>query len=92
MVGWWSRGALVALVFLLGLLQGSRAALGDMPLRAAAESAAEAPAASAVVESDALRGHFFRPAGSNAVRPAPRMRPSVWTPPALALPCSDPSC
>jgi hypothetical protein len=97
LVGWWSRAALVALVFLLGLLQGSRAALGDLPLRAAAEIRADAPAQAAtpgVVENDALRGRFFRPAGSNAVRPALRMRPSVWTPHSAArrVACSAPGC
>ena len=73
----WSRGALIALVFVLGLLQGTRAALGDMPLAEipAAGAPTETPAAG-VSEPDALRGHFFRPAGSDAVRPTLRLRQS----------------
>jgi hypothetical protein len=94
MVSWWSRSALVVLVLVLGLLQGSRAALGDMSLTDAADAQAETPAAG-VLERDALRGHFFRPAGSSAVRPALRSRQSAWTPASvsrLALACPDPSC
>ena len=92
----WSRGALVALVFVLGLLQGTRAALGDMPLAEppAAGATIGAPAAG-VNEPDALRGHFFRPAGSDAVRPTPRLRQSRWSPAEaerLALACPDAAC
>ena len=93
----WSRGALVALVFVLGLLQGTRAALGDMPLRelpAAAEAQAETPGAGAI-EPDALRGHFFRPAGSDAVRPRLRLHQSHWSPAEakrLAFACEDAAC
>ena len=92
----WSRGALVALVFVLGLLQGTRAALGDMPLSelpAAAEAQAETPAG--VSERDALRGHFFRPAGSDAVRPLLQLRQSRWNPDEakrLAFVCEDAAC
>jgi hypothetical protein len=88
----WARGLLVGLVFALGLLQGSRAALGDIPLGSEPQRAAEAPAAGHI-EPDALRGHFFRPLGSTAVRPALRLRASTWTPAEptrLALSC--PSC
>ena len=98
MVGWWSRSALVALVIVLGLVQGSRAALGDISLdggaEAAAESTAETPAA-AEPEAAALRGRFFRPAGSNAVRPELRLRQGSWHPTRaerFALACPDPSC
>lgn len=93
----WSRGALVALVFGLGLLQGTRAALGDMPLAeipAAVDAPTEKPAAG-VSEPDALRGHFFRPAGSDAVRPALRLRQSRWNPAEakrLALGCPNAAC
>lgn len=93
----WSRGALVALVFVLGLLQGTRAALGDMPLAevpAAAGAETETPAAG-VSEPDALRGYFFRPAGSDAVRPALRLRQSRWNPgeaKRLALICPNAAC
>jgi hypothetical protein len=93
----WSRGALVAFVFVLGLLQGTRAALGDMPLAelsAPAEAKPEAPAAG-VNEPDALRGHFFRPAGSDAVRPTLRLRQSRWTPGeanGLAFACENAGC
>jgi hypothetical protein len=93
----WSRGALVALVFVLGLLQGTRAALGDMPLAevpAAAGAETGTPAAG-VSEPDALRGHFFRPAGSDAVRPALRLRQSRWNPAEakrLALICPNAAC
>jgi hypothetical protein len=76
----WGRGLLVGLVCALGLLQGSRAALGDIPLGGEPEApAAEAPAAGHV-EPDALRGHFFRPLGSTAVRPPLRLRATTWTP------------
>ena len=91
----WSRVALVALVFVLGLLQGTRAALGDMPLRelpAAAEAQAPLPGVS---EPDALRGHFFRPAGSDAVRPVLRLHQSRWNPDEakrLAFSCDDAAC
>jgi hypothetical protein len=80
-------------VFGLGLLQGSRAALGDMPLGEGEPAAAEAPAGH--LEPDALRGDFFRPVGSTAVRPALRLRAGAWTPaePArLALRCSAAGC
>jgi hypothetical protein len=93
----WSRGALVALVFVLGLLQGTRAALGDMPLAevpAAAGAETETPAAG-VGEPDALRGHFFRPAGSDAVRPTLPLRQSRWNPAEakrLALICPNAAC
>jgi len=93
----WSRGALVALVFVLGLLQGTRAALGDMPLAelpAATAAPAETPAAG-VSEPDALRGHFFRPAGSDAVRPTLRLRQSRWIPAEakrLAFVCPNAAC
>lgn len=85
----WARGLLVGLVFALGLLQGSRAALGDIPLDAEPLPAAESPAGH--VEQDALRGDFFRPVGSTAVRPALRLHASTWTPAEptrLALSCT----
>lgn len=77
--GGFGRGALVALVFVLGLVQGSRAALGDLPLGELPPVAAPPPAA-AVTEADALRGSFFRPADSSAVRPTPSLRQSRWNP------------
>jgi len=84
MTSWWSRSALIALVIVLGLLQGSRAALGNLPLgdetEAAAEATAETPAAPAPERDDALRGRFFRPAGSSAVRPGLRLEQSSWRP------------
>ena len=91
----WSRGALVALVFALGLLQGTRAALGDMPLADVPAAGATTEAPAGVSEPDALRGHFFRPAGSDAVRPTPRLRQSHWSPAEakrLALACQDTAC
>jgi hypothetical protein len=87
--GAWGRAVLVGLVFALGLLQGSRAALGDIPL------GAEEPATAAGhLEPDALRGHFFRPLGSTAVRPELRLRASVWTPaePARLALCTAGDC
>jgi hypothetical protein len=98
LVRWWSRSALVAIVFVLGLLQGTRAALGDMPLGAGTEPAAEAKAetpAAGEREPAERRGRFFRPEGSNAVRPALRLRQSSWRPEPeqrLALACPAPSC
>ena len=93
---WWLQSALVIIVFALGLLQGSRAALGRMPLALALEPSAhaEVPVAGEL-EADTIRGHFFRPKGSDAVRPVLRLRPSRWLPadaPRVALACPDPSC
>ena len=93
---WWRQSALVGVVFALGLLQGSRAALGRMPEGPAPEPAAhgEVPG-DAAREADTVRGHFFRPHGSSAVRPALRLRQSRWTPaaaPRVALACPDPGC
>jgi hypothetical protein len=92
---WWLRSALVGVVFALGLLQGSRAALGRMPLAPALEVSAhaEVPVAGEL-EADAIRGHFFRPKGSDAVRPVLRLRPSRWLPAEakrVALTFPDPS-
>jgi hypothetical protein len=98
MIRWWSRSALVAIVFVLGLLQGTRAALGDIQLGTGSEPAAEAKAetpAAGVREQDTLRGRFFRPEGSSAVRPTLRLRQSSWRPAPterLALACPDSSC
>ena len=93
---WWLRSALVGMVFALGLLQGSRAALGRLPLAPALESSAhaEVPVAGGP-EADTVRGHFYRPNGSEAVRPALRLRPSRWLPAEarrVALACPDASC
>ena len=94
----WARSALVVFVFLLGLLQGTRAALGDMPL--ASDVAAPPPEASAAApaaarEAGPVGGRFFRPTGSNARRPELRLRPSLWSPrppERLALPCGGAAC
>jgi hypothetical protein len=98
MFRWWPRGVLVALSFAFGLLQGSRAALGDAPLPAEpatqVEPGPESPEVGAG-ERDPLRGRFFRPARSNALRPLPRLHQSRWTPipaPRLAQSCADPRC
>ena len=92
----WRQSTLVGIVFALGLLQGSRAALGRMPDAAAPGplAQAEVPGASAR-EADTVRGHFFRPEGSTAVRPALQREPSRWTPavsPRVALACRVPGC
>lgn len=98
MAAWWSRSALVALVIVLGLVQGSRAALGDIALDSGAEAAAESQAETpgpAELEPAALRGRFYRPAGSDAVRPALRLRQGSWHPARaerFALACPDPGC
>jgi len=79
---WWLRSALVAVVLVLGLLQGTRAALGDVPLGDATESLA-APADSPAAgppQSSELRGRFFLPEGSDAVRPRLRLRQGRWAP------------
>jgi hypothetical protein len=91
---WWLQSALVGMVFALGLLQGSRAALGRMPLAPALESPAhvEVPAEDGL-EADTVRGHFYRPNGSDAVRPALRLRQSRWLPAEakrVALACPSP--
>ena len=93
---WWLQSALVGTVFALGLLQGSRAALGRMPLAPALESPAhvEVPAEYGL-EADTVRGHFYRPKGSDAVRPALRLRQSRWLPAdarRIARACPEPSC
>jgi hypothetical protein len=87
----WSRGALVALVFVLGLLQGTRAALGDMPLADLPAVTAAPPETrrAGVSEPDALRGHFFRPDSDagDPVAPAPEpLDPSRGETPRLRLP------
>ena len=92
---WWLQSALVAVVFALGLLQGSRAALGRMPLAPALEPSAHAEGPVADVREVDKRGHFFRPQGSDAVRPELHLRPGRWLPahpPHVALACPDPSC
>jgi hypothetical protein len=92
--GAWVRALLVGLVFALGLFQGSRAALGDIPLGETEPAAAEAPAGGHV-EPDALRGDFFRPLGSTAVRPTLQLRARTWTPAEptrIALSCTGPAC
>jgi hypothetical protein len=86
----WGRALLVGLVFALGLLQGSRAALGDILLGGEPEAPAAQAPATGQLEPDALRGHFFRPLGSTAVRPPLRLRASTWSPAEptrLALSC-----
>jgi len=93
---WWLQSALVGIVFALGLLQGSRAALGRMPLAPALEP----PAHVAVrvddgLGADTVRGHFYRPKGSDAVRPALRLWQSRWLPAEarrIARACPEPSC
>ncbi len=75
---WPLRVLLVTSVVVLGLLQGSRTALGSAPPPSApqATESASPPAR----EADWRRGHFYRPAGSDAVRPRPLLRPVVWLP------------
>jgi hypothetical protein len=73
-----ARALLVSFVVVLGLLQGSRTALGSAPLPPAPATAdvASLPAR----EADWRRGHFYRPTGSAAERPRPVLRPVVWRP------------
>lgn len=75
---WQAKVALFGLVFVLGLLQGTRTALGLAPLagRVAPADVSAPPAR----ELDPIRGHFFRPPGSDAVRPPLSLRPVVWWP------------
>jgi hypothetical protein len=78
MFRWQAKVALFGLVFVLGLLQGTRTALGLAPLASpAARADVSAPPAR---ELDPIRGHFFRPPGSDAVRPPLSLRPAVWWP------------
>ena len=93
---WWLESVLVAVVFALGLLQGSRAALGLGAPEPASEPIAlgEVPP-SGVREADAARGHFYRPTGSDAVRPELRLQPSRWLPARperIALVCPGSGC
>jgi hypothetical protein len=80
------RSLLVALVMVLGLLHGSRTALGSgTPPSAVALPEVSSPPAR---ETDWRRGHFYRPAGSTAERPEVSLRPRVWRPePRVALAC-----
>jgi len=78
MASWQVKSALVALVMVLGLLQGTRTALGRVPL--ASPPAPADVAAPPAREHDPIRGHFFRPPGSNAVRPPLSLRPVAWWP------------
>ena len=65
--------ALIATAALLGLLVGARAAAGsDEPARAAS--------AAGVREPDRFRGGFWRPAGSDAVRPVVSLARASWSP------------
>jgi hypothetical protein len=75
---WPLRVLLVTSVVVLGLLQGSRTALGSAPLPSAPQAAESASPPAR--EPDWRRGHFYRPAGSHAVRPRPLLRPVVWLP------------
>jgi hypothetical protein len=89
----WRQSALVGAVIALGLLQGARAALGRMPEAAAPEPAAPAALPGELREVDTLRGHFYRPEGSDAVRPPLRLDERRWTPaPRLAAACPESSC
>jgi hypothetical protein len=76
--GWPTRALLVALVLVLGLLHGTRTALGRVP--PASPPATPDVAAPPAREPDWRRGHFFRPAGSTASRPRLVLRPLVWRP------------
>ena len=92
---WWLDGALISFVLVLGLLQGSRAALGRMPLSDVSEPPAVTAPPPADVEADGLHGRFFRPDDSSAVRPALRLRQSVWRPAGesrVASACIDSGC
>jgi len=80
------RTLLVVLVMALGLLHGTRTALGSgIPASAIAPPDVAAPPAR---ETDWRRGHFYRPAGSTATRPEATLRPRVWRPePRVARAC-----
>ena len=82
MTGWQVRTLLLVLVVVLGLLQGTRTAIGRVPL--ASPPAAPDVAAPPAREPDWRRGDFFRPAASTASRPRLRLRPVVWRPAAAA--------
>jgi hypothetical protein len=77
MASWQVRVALVTVVLVLGLFQGTRTALGRVPPESVAYVA---PIAVPVREHDPIRGHFFRPPGSDAVRPPLSLRPVAWWP------------
>jgi hypothetical protein len=79
LTGWQTRLLLVALVLVLGLLHGTRTALGDAPL-ASPPATPDVAAPPTHDEPDWRRGHFFRPAGSTASRPRLVLRPVVWRP------------
>ena len=84
MAGRGIQALLVSLVLVLGLLQGTRAALG----RVSPASRAPTPDVSAppAREPDWRRGHFFRPAGSTASRPRLGLRAGVWRPAPAPVP------
>jgi hypothetical protein len=65
---------LIATAAVLGFLVGARAVGIPRP-------AEDSPSAAGVRELDPLRGGFWRPAGSEAERPALELEPSAWAPP-----------
>jgi hypothetical protein len=71
--------ALMVTAALAGLSLGAHTALGASPRDV--ERAAPVAGAS---EPDRLRGTFWRPAGSDAVRPTVSVRRVAWTPPETA--------
>ena len=70
--------------FAMGLVALALAlALGGAAAPRAAEPVTSAPVAPSLREFHSLHGGFWRPAGSDAVRPALRLDPVVWTPAAI---------
>jgi len=91
--------AALALVAVLGGLQGVRTALRAPPPPPPAPVAPDVASPPPAREADWRRGHFYRPAGSTAARPALVLRPLEWRPraalPRVARACTaraDRSC
>jgi hypothetical protein len=65
--------ALLVTTALLGFLVGARAVGGPTAMASSASTAGQR-------DVDPLRGSFWRPAGSDAARPAVRLERVGWTP------------
>ena len=66
-------GTLVLLTAMAGFLIGVRATGGTLPVF-------ETPETAELRERDPIRGGFWRPAGSDAVRPVVRLEAKSWEP------------
>ncbi|MEN8161016.1 MAG: hypothetical protein ABFS41_13160 [Myxococcota bacterium] len=66
-------GTLFLVTAVAGFLVGVRATGGTLPVF-------DAPETAALREADPIRGGFWRPVGSDAVRPVVRLEVRTWEP------------